>query len=109
MLLRGLAERAPTAAPSADPRRRSYMGVSDDFHTLLRAHSLMTWQRSHDSTRQAQSGQVASAPAQQHQQSTGKLYTPGLMLSCTCSVLRKNMKKTGDTCTHTAGWGLGCR
>jgi hypothetical protein len=19
------------------------------------------------------------------------------------------MKKTGDTCTHTAGWGLGCR
>jgi hypothetical protein len=90
-------------------RCRCHMGGSDPLHTLLRAHSFMTWRHNHNSTRRADDVKVASAPAQRCQHGTSKVHTARLLLGHTCSVLRKNMKKTGETCMYTAGWGLGCR
>ena len=84
-------------------RCRYHMGGSDPRHTLLRAHSFMTWRRTHDSTWRADDFKAASAPAHRCQHGTSKVHTAGLLLSHTCSVLRKNMKKTGDTCMYTVG------
>lgn len=51
LLLRGLAERVPDDCyRSLTPAAAVTLASPFDFHTLLRAHSFMTWQRNHDST-----------------------------------------------------------